>query len=89
MAQSGFRLWLMAVIAATGVVLVIGHLLRMRFPASTADPIAQAIGFTTSFAVAWPWFRAHNPRQLSFPIHFGVIAALAFVIAIVRIRYVA
>jgi hypothetical protein len=87
MPQSGFRLWLTAVTIATTIVLVAGYLLRLRYPASIADPIAQAIGFTMSFVVAWPWFRAHNVRRLSFPTYLVVISTLAVLMAIVRIRY--
>jgi putative flippase GtrA len=89
MAQSGFRLWVLAVAIAAAVTLITGHFLRMRLPGSTADAIAQAIGFTTSFIVAWPWFRAHNPRRLSFVAYLAVVAALALITAVLRIRYLA
>ncbi len=88
MPESGFRLWLVAVTIATAVTVVTGYLLRMRFPAAVADPIAQAIGFTLIFVLGWPWFRRNSPERLNFGVFFAFVSALAIIIAVVRIKYV-
>ena len=88
MPKSGPRLWIFAVTIATAVTLVSGYLLRLRYPALIADPIAQAIGFTLGFVLGWPWFKRNNPEQLKFGPFLTFVAALAVIIAVIRIRYI-
>jgi putative flippase GtrA len=83
----GFRLWLFVLLIGTAVTVLLGFVLRNQWPAAIADPIAQAIGFTVSFLLAWPWFRSRSDERLKFPAFAAFVTAVAVVMAFIRIQY--
>ena len=88
MPRSGLRLWLFILLIGTAVTVLSGFMLRNQWPAAVADPVAQAIGFTVSFLLAWPWFRERSDERVRFPAFAGFVAAIAIVMAFVRIQYI-
>lgn len=89
MPTTGFRLWFTIVVIATAVTLIVGWALRLTLAPQLADPVAQAIGFTLSFALGWPWIRRQNPSErLTFPAFITFVAAIAVLMVVVRVRYI-
>ena len=89
MPTTGVRLWFTIVVIATTVTLIVGWALRLTLAPQLADPVAQAIGFTVSFALGWPWIHSHDTSgRLRFPAFMTFVAAIAVLMVVVRVRYI-
>lgn len=86
MPKSGARLWWFTLVICTAVAVALGYGLRLRWPAGIADPIAQAVALTLSFALCWPWLKDRGAR-VSFPALMAFVSSVAFLIVVLRIRF--
>ena len=87
MPRTAFKIWFLAILVSTAAIIVVSLVLRTQLDARVADPIAQAVGFTAMFALAWPWLQQRNRDPLRFSVFIMTVVSIAVIIATFRIKF--